>query len=364
MTASTSSPTFMNSCAERRCWLHDISDTWIRPSTRSDLDERTVIGHDDHLALDLVADFEVGIERLPRVRGELFETQRDTLLGLVEVEDHDLELLIELHDLLGMVHTTPRQVGDVNQAVHAAQVDEHAVGGDVLDRTFEDLALFELRHDDLLLSLQLGLDERLVRNDHVAELLVDLHHLELHGLVYIYVVVANGLHVDLRTGQERLDAEHVDDHTALRAALDVTLDDLVVGQRLVDAIPRFELTRLLVRKRQLAVLVLGRLHVDLDLLAYGQFGVVAEFGNGNDALALVADVDDNLALADTHDRALDHLADGDVRQRLVVSGGDLLLRLGIDAQIVLERVPVEVLVRDYSFVLFHNGNSVCDTIAR
>jgi len=23
----------MNSCAERRCWLHDISDTWIRPST-------------------------------------------------------------------------------------------------------------------------------------------------------------------------------------------------------------------------------------------------------------------------------------------------------------------------------------------
>ena len=32
-TASTSSPTFMNSCAERRCWLQDISDTWIRPST-------------------------------------------------------------------------------------------------------------------------------------------------------------------------------------------------------------------------------------------------------------------------------------------------------------------------------------------
>ena len=33
ITASTSSPTFINSCAERRCWLHDISETWIRPST-------------------------------------------------------------------------------------------------------------------------------------------------------------------------------------------------------------------------------------------------------------------------------------------------------------------------------------------
>ena len=32
-TASTSSPTFMKSWAERRCWDHDISETWISPST-------------------------------------------------------------------------------------------------------------------------------------------------------------------------------------------------------------------------------------------------------------------------------------------------------------------------------------------
>ena len=330
---------------------------------RSDLDERTVIGHDDHLALDLVADFEVGIERLPRVRGELFETQRDTLLGLVEVEDHDLELLIELHDLLGMVHTTPRQVGDVNQAVHAAQVDEHAVGGDVLDRTFEDLALFELRHDDLLLSLQLGLDERLVRNDHVAELLVDLHHFELHGLVYIYVVVANGLHVDLRTGQERLDAEHVDDHTALRAALDVTLDDFVLLQRFVDTVPRLELPGFLVRKGQLAVLVLGRLHVDFDLVAYLQVGVVAELRYGDDTLALIADIDDNLALVDTRYGSLDHFADVDVRKRLVVSLGDLGFVLVVHAQVVFKGVPVEIFVCNYILYFFHCGN-FCDTIAR
>ena len=33
ITASTSSPTCMNSCALRRCWLQLISETWIRPST-------------------------------------------------------------------------------------------------------------------------------------------------------------------------------------------------------------------------------------------------------------------------------------------------------------------------------------------
>ncbi len=32
-TASTSSPTFMKSCALRKCCVQDISETWIRPST-------------------------------------------------------------------------------------------------------------------------------------------------------------------------------------------------------------------------------------------------------------------------------------------------------------------------------------------
>ena len=128
----------------------------------SDLHEGTVIGHDDHAALDLVADLEVLVERLPRMRGELLQTQGDALLGLVEVEDHDVDLLIERHDLLGVVHTAPREVGDVDQTVHAAQIDEYAVGGDVLDGSLEDLALLQLGHDDLLLSFELGLDEGLV----------------------------------------------------------------------------------------------------------------------------------------------------------------------------------------------------------
>ena len=49
------------------------------------------------------------------------------------------------------------------------------------------------------LSLIHIFDERLVRNDHVAELLIYLDDLEFHGLVHVYVVVADRLHVDLRT---------------------------------------------------------------------------------------------------------------------------------------------------------------------
>ena len=193
-----------------------------------------------------------------------------------------------------------------------------------------------------------------MRYHDVAVLLIDLDHLELHGLVDIHIVVADGLHVDLRTGQEGLDSEYVDDHTALGAALYVTLDDLVVVQSLVHTIPALELTGLLVRENQCAALVLNRLYVDLYLVAYLQVGIIAELRNGDDTLALVADVNGNFALVDLGNRTLDNLAHGDVRQGLVIGlGYGLLVLATVEIQIVLIRIPVEVLVC-YFLVFFHD----------
>src|SRR5699024_6818216 len=224
---------------------------------------------------------------------ELFEAEGDALLGIVEVEDDHVEFLVELHDFFRMVHAAPAEVGDVDETVYAAQVDEYAVGGDVLDGAFEELALLDLGHDFLLLVCEFLLDERLVRNDHVAELLVDFHYLEFHGLVHVHVVVADGLHVYLRTGQERFDAEYVHNHTALGAALDVALDYLVVFEGLVYPVPGLELARVLVREHELALLVFGAFHIYLDPFAYGEFGVVAEFGYRDDTFRFVADVHDD-----------------------------------------------------------------------
>ena len=117
----------------------------------------------------------------------------------------------------------------------------------------------------------------------------------------------------------------------------------------VDAIPRFELTGFLVRKSQLAVAVFGGIHVNLHLVADLQIGIVAELGVGDDALALVADVHQYLAFGDTRDGAFDHFADVDVRERFVVSCGNLLFGLVIDAQIPFERIPVELVVRNRVF---------------
>ena len=112
------------------------------------------------------------------------------------------------------------------------------------------------------------------------------------------------------------------------------------------------------REGQLAVLVLDRLHVDFDLVAYLQVGIVAELRDGDDTLALIAYIDDNFALVDTRYGSLDHFADVDVRKRLVVSLGDLAFVLVVNTQVVLKSIPVEIFVCDYILYFFHCGNFV------
>ena len=75
--------------------------------TRLDLHECTVVSDQDNLALHLVTYLEVRIECIPRVYGKLLETEGYPLLGLIEVEDDDTDLLVELTAFLRMVDPAP-----------------------------------------------------------------------------------------------------------------------------------------------------------------------------------------------------------------------------------------------------------------
>lgn len=336
-------------------YLHEVLGRAevLAPAHLADVDEAlyagchfyecAVVGHDYHLALDVVAGLEVGVKAVPGMRGELLEAEGDALLLVVEVEDDDVDVLVELHDFAGVGYAAPAEVGDVHEAVDAAQVDEDAVGGDVLDDAFEHLALLELGDDLALLSLELCLDEGLVAYYHVAVFFVDLDDLELHGLVYEHVVVADGSHVDLGTGQEGFDAEDVHDHAALCAALDVALDDFVLLHGLFDAVPAARCAGFLVAEHQLAFLVL----LVLDEYLYGvadlEVGVVAEFGDGDDAVGLVTDVNHHFALVDGDDGTFDYLFVLDRVERLVVGRGEVLAALGSLGVAVFVGGPVKVL---------------------
>src|SRR5690606_1939342 len=115
----------------------------------------------------------------------------DALLLLVEVEHDDLDAVAQLDDLAGVAHAAPRHVGDVQQAVHAAEVDERTEVGDVLDHAFANLCLLQ-RIDDLLAHLGAFLLQHDAARDHdVATQLVDLDDLEVHLLADERVEVGN-----------------------------------------------------------------------------------------------------------------------------------------------------------------------------
>ena len=172
------------------------------------------------------------------MRSQLLQTQSNTFLFVVEVQNNYIQLLIQLNNFARIAYTAPRQVSDVDQTVYAAQVDEYTVRCDIFNSTFQYLSFFKLTNDFFLLLFQFSFNKSLVRNNNVLEFLVDFYNLEFHSLSYEYVVVADRFHIDLRTRQECFDAEYVYDHTTLRAALDVTLDNFFVFESCVYAIPR------------------------------------------------------------------------------------------------------------------------------
>src|SRR3954464_14391031 len=127
-----------------------------------------------------------------------------------------------------MTDAAPRHVRDVQQAVDAAEIDERAVVGDVLDDALEDLAFGERLEGVLLLLGVLFLEQRLAREHDVAALLVDLDHAHAQFLTAQRIEVPDRPHVDLRSRQERADAD-VYGETALDAFDDAADDDLALG---------------------------------------------------------------------------------------------------------------------------------------
>ena len=100
-----------------------------------------------------------------------------------------------------MIDAAPRHVGDVQQTVDAAEIDERAVVGDVLDEAVDDLALLEPGDDvGALLGARL-FEHRPARHDDIAAPAIHLQDLERLLLVHQRPDVAHRADVDLASGK-------------------------------------------------------------------------------------------------------------------------------------------------------------------
>src|SRR5262245_16981007 len=143
-----------------------------------ELDEGAVVGDVGDRALEAGGGRVFGGDALPRIGSELLDAEADALRLRVDADDLHLDRVADIHDLARMIDAPPRHVGDVKQAVDAAEVDEGAVIGDVLDHAVDDLALFETG-DDLAALFGAGLFEHgTARHDDIAAAAVHLQDLE------------------------------------------------------------------------------------------------------------------------------------------------------------------------------------------
>ena len=196
--------------------------------TGGNLDKCTVVGNNHYLAFYLVAYLHGLVKRIPRVGSKLLETKGNALLVFIKVEDNHVDFLIEANNFFRMVDATPRKVGNMYKTINTTKVNKYTIRGNILNSTFEYLSFFKFGNDFSFLDFKFSFDQGLVRHHYVLVFVVDLHNLELHGFAYVYIIVANGLYINLRTGQKSLDTEYIDNKATFCTAFHETINDLVI----------------------------------------------------------------------------------------------------------------------------------------
>src|SRR5579864_5242598 len=217
-----------------------------------ELDEGAVVGDVGDAALEAGGDRIFGLDALPRIVEQLLHAERDAVGLVVDLDDLDLHLLADIEHLGGMIDAPPGNVGDVQQAVDAAEIDEGAVVGDVLDHAVDDLALFEVLHQ-LLALLGAGFFQHgAARHDDVAAAAVHFQDLERLLVVHQRRHVADRPDIDLRARQEGHRTVEIDGEAALDLVEADALDLFVVLERLLELAPAFLAARLVARQHGLA----------------------------------------------------------------------------------------------------------------
>ncbi len=203
-----------------------------------------------------------------------------------------------------MTHATPGQVGDVQQAIDAAEVDERTVVGDVLDDALDDGAFLQVFQQLLALFAHVGLQHGATRNHDVVALAVELDDLEFEFLAFERRGVLDRTGIDQRTGQEGADAVDHDGQAALDLAGDHALDEDAVVHGLVEIVPGGDALGLVARQAGFAVAVFEHLDGDQDEVARVDFdfaAVVLELFDRDKRFGFQARIDDHEVLVDADD---------------------------------------------------------------
>ena len=318
---------------------HVISLMWMRPSTPGlQFHEGAVIGDVDHPA-DHAAVHGIALRnRLPGVGLQLLDAQRDALLGAVELEHLDGDFVAHVQHLRRMRDAPVGHVGDVQKAVDAAQIDEGAVIGQVLDHARDHRAFCQVFEGDGLADVDLFLDRHLARHHHVAAAAVELDDLDRDVLADQGIQVVHRARIGLRTRHERLDAD-IHRQPAFDAAQHAAGEDQLLVVGLLEVVPDPQARCARVREQDVAFHGARRLldhHVDDVAGLHGNFaGWALKLLDRHDAFGFVAEIDDDFFGGDAQNGTLQDFIGGGrgevavIFEKILVVFGNRLVHLPI-----------------------------------
>src|SRR5271155_1509412 len=119
-----------------------------------------------------------------------------------------------------MTHAAPAQVGKVQQAINAAEINEGAVVGDVFYGAVNDLAFLQILHQLSTLGVQFFFEQCTAADNNVAATAIQLGDAHLNFAADQAIQILRGSQVILRAGQEGPHATNVHDEAALDAVDD------------------------------------------------------------------------------------------------------------------------------------------------
>jgi hypothetical protein len=250
-----------------------------------------------HQLGDRAADALAGLEALgnglPGLGLKLLEAERNLLVFRVDFENLDLKLLADGEHVFGLIDARVGDVGDVEQAVYAAEVDESAIGNEAADGAGDRVALvhgFAASFDEaasLLFEDDAAIDDHVFLGDvELGDAAGDFRADQLLHLGFVVGSAAAGGH---EGGHANINRK-----AALADFRDRTDDGGLFGECCFQGRPVAGLGHFEARKHVVVLLVApgdgdGEAVAGMDV-----FGVVLEGRAGQNALGFVADVEEDL----------------------------------------------------------------------
>ena len=247
--------------------ISDLRNVDQAVNARYDLSECAERHELEDLNLSNRADVVLGLEYVPRIVLLALVAEGDLLVFLIQTDNEYLYLVANRNDLGRVLDAAPGQLGDVNHAVHAADVYECAVGSQGLNGAVVLVADFDGVPDLLsssLASLPLDLTDR---TNNALALTVDLSDIEgllgLNQLAHRLILRYAGL----GCRDEYANAVCSCNNTAAVLLNDNTLNNGVLLVSLLNGLPALQLINALLGQSDGTLAVVYANNNSLDLVA-------------------------------------------------------------------------------------------------